>query len=111
MNATDFVKLKSSVKDISYFLTQAEYHVFINCKIKLLLLCLFSKNKKTIIVLKRQKYQPQNTEGYIAKKKPHWINLMGWVITYKIIFTCFLVAFKSEKMRLSTSRFFNKTGL
>ena len=45
MNATDFVKLKSSVKNISYFLIQAEYHVFIHCINKLLLLCLVKTRK------------------------------------------------------------------
>ena len=97
MNARDFVKLKSSVKNNSYPFIQGEYHVFLACIFTLLLLCLFSKNKKTIIVLKRQKYQPRNTEGFIAKKKSQRFNLTGWVITCKTILTYFLVAYKSEK--------------
>ena len=97
MNAGDLVKLKSSVKNISYPLIQAEYHGFLLCIYVLLVLCLFSKNKKTIIVLKRQKYQPQNTKGFLAKKKLHQFNRMGWVITFRIIHTYFLVAYKSEK--------------
>ena len=66
----------------------------------LLLLCLFSKNKTGIIAFKRRKYQPRNTNGFIAKKKSNRFNLVGWVITFKIILTYFLVAYKSEKMRL-----------
>ena len=98
MNTRDFVKLKSSVKNISYSFMEAEYHVFLPCIFTLLLLCLFSKKKKTLIVLKRQKYQPRNTNGFIAKKKSHLFNLTGWfVITFKIILTYFLVAHKYEK--------------
>ena len=48
MNARDFVKLKSSVKNISYPFIQAEYHVFLSCIFTLLVLCLFSKNKKKL---------------------------------------------------------------
>ena len=77
----------------------------------LLVLCLCSKNKKTIIVLKKQKHQPPNTKGFIEKKKSYQFNLMGWVITFKIILTYFLVAYKSEKKWDSTFLFFNKTGL
>ena len=97
MNARDFVKLKSSVKNYSYPFIQAEYHAFLPCIFTLLLLCLFSKNKKTIIVLKRQKYQPRNKKDFIAKKKSHRFNLPGWVITCKIVLTYFLIAYKSEK--------------
>ena len=103
MNARDFVKLKSSVKDISYPFKQAEYHVFLPCTITLLLLCLFSKNKKTIILLKRQNHHPRNTKGFIAKKKWHRFNFTGWVITCKIILTYFLVAYKSEKNKILNS--------
>ena len=67
LNARDFVKLKGSVKDIPYPFIQAEYHVILPCIITLLLLCLFSKDKKTLIVLKRQKHQPRNTQGFIEK--------------------------------------------
>ena len=97
MNARDFVKLKSSVKNISYPFIQAEYHIFLPCIFTLLLVCLFCKNKNTITVLKRQKYQPRNTKGFIAKKKSHRFNLTGWIITCKTIHTYFLVAYKSEK--------------
>ena len=97
MNARDFVKLKRSVENISYPFIQAEYHVFLPCISTLLVLCLFSKNIKTIIVVKRRKYQPRNTKGFIAKKKSHRCNLPGWVITFKIILAYFLVAYKSEK--------------
>ena len=76
---------------------QTEYHVFLPCIMTLLLLCLFSKNKKTIIVLKRQKHQPRNTKGFITKKKSHRFDLTGWVITCKIILTYFLVVYKSGK--------------
>ena len=82
MNARDFVKLKSSVRNSSYAFIQAEYHVFLPCIFTLLLLCFFSKNKKTVSVLKRQKYQPRNAKGFIAKKKSYWFNLTGWVIPY-----------------------------
>ena len=101
--ARDFVKLKSSVKDISFPFIQAEYHVFLPCFVTLLLLCLFSKNKKTIIVLKRQKHQPRNTKGFIVKKKSHRFNLTSWVITCKITLTYFLVAYKSEKNEIPHS--------
>ena len=100
MIARDFVKLKSSVKNISHPFRQAEYHVFSPCIFTLLLLCLFSKNKTAIIAFKRRKYQPRNTNGFIARKKSNRFNLVGWVITFKIILTYFLVAYKSEKMRL-----------
>ena len=103
MSARDFVKLKSSVKDISYPFIQGEYHVFLPCIITLILLFLFSKNKKTIFVLKRQKYQPRNRKGFIAKKKSHRFNLTGWIITCKIILTYFLVACKSEKNEILNS--------
>ena len=68
MNARDFVKLKSSVENISYSFIQAEYHVFLPCIFTLLLLCLLSKKKKTIIVLKRQnsKYKGLYSEKEIA---------------------------------------------
>ena len=55
----------------------------------LLVLCLFSKNNNCT----------QKTEIPISKL--HWCNLMDWVITFKIILTYFLLAYKSEKkMRL-----------
>ena len=57
MNVRDFLKLKNSVKNFSYLFIQAEYHVLLPRIFTLLLLCLFSKDKKTIIILKRQKYQ------------------------------------------------------
>ena len=95
MNTKDFVKLKGSVKDISDM--QTEYHVFLPCIMTLLLLCLFSKNKKTVIVLKRQKHQPRNTKGFITKKKSHRFDLTGWVITCKTILTYFSVVYKSGK--------------
>ena len=97
MNARDFVKLKTNVKGISYPFIQAEYHVFLPCIITLRLLCFFSKNKKTIIALKRQRYQPQNSKSFIAKYKSHRFNLTSWVITCRIILTYYLVAYKSEK--------------
>ena len=98
MNARDFVKLKNTVKNVSYPFIQAEYHVILPCVFTLLVLCLFSKNKKkTIIVLKRQKYQRRNTKSFIAEKKSHWFNLTGWVITFTIILTYRLVAYKFEK--------------
>ena len=108
MNARDFVKLKISLKDISYSFIQTEYHVFLPCIITLLLPCFFSKNKKTIIVLKRQNYQPRNTKGFVAIKKLHRFNLIDWVITYKIILTYFLVAYKSEKHEILHSSFLVK---
>ena len=95
MNARDFVKLKSSVKNISYPFIEVENHFFLPCTFTLVLLCLFSKNKKTITVLKRQKYQLRNRKDFIARKKSHRFNLTGWVITFKIILTYFLVACKS----------------
>ena len=63
------------------------FYAFLPCIFTLLVPCLFSKNKKAIIVLKRQKYQPRNTKGFIAKKKSHRFNRTGWVITFKIILT------------------------
>ena len=108
---SDFVQLKGSVKDISYLFIQALYHVFLPCIITLLLLCFFSKNKKTIIVLKRQKHQPRTSKDFKSKNKLHWFNLTGWVITCKIIFTYFLVVYESEKKINSTFIFVNKTGL
>ena len=96
MNVGDFVKLKSSVKNISYPFIQAEYHAFLPSIFSLLILCFFSKNKKTIIVPERQKYQPRNTKGFIANKEPHRLNFTGWVVTFKITLTHLLVAYKYE---------------
>ena len=96
MNARDFVQLKSSVKDIFYLFLQEEYHVFLKFAVVLLLLSLFSKNKKSIIILKRQKQQPRSTKGFIAKIKSHRFNLTGCVITCKIILRYFLVVYKYE---------------
>ena len=48
MNARDFVKLKNTVKNVSYPFIQAEYHVILPCVFTLLILCLFSKNKKKL---------------------------------------------------------------
>ena len=104
------MELKSSAKNISYHLIREEYHVFLPSIFTLLLLCLFNKNKKTIILLKRQKYQPRNTRGFIAKKKSHRFNLTVWVITCKFILTYFLVAYNLKKWD-STFLFFNKRGL
>ena len=51
------------------------YHVKLRC---------VSKNKNTIIVLKRQEYQLQDAKSFIAKNKSHRFNFTGWVTTYKI---------------------------
>ena len=97
MNVGDFVKLKSSVKNISCPFIEAEYHAFLPCIFTLLILCFFSsKSKKTIIVPERQKYQPRNTKGFIVNKEPHRLNFTGWAVNFKITLTHLLVAYKYE---------------
>ena len=66
------------------------------CIITLLLLCSFSKSKKTIIVLKRQKYKPRNTKSFLRKNKLYQSNLTDCVIICKVGLRLFLAAHKSE---------------
>ena len=97
INARDFVKLKSRVKNNSYPFIQAEYHIFFTVYIYVTTLLSLQQKQETITVLKRQKYQPQNKKGFTAKKKSHRFTLTGWIITCKVILTYFLGAYKSEK--------------
>lgn len=96
-NARDFMQLKSTMNDISYSFKQEKYHVFLLCIITLLLLCSFIKSKKTIIVLKRQNYQPRNTKSFLRKNKLHQFNITDCVIICKVGLTLFLAAYKSEQ--------------
>ena len=110
MNEWDFLKLKSSVKDISYPFIQVEYHFFLPLIITLPLLRLFSKNKKSIIVLKIKKYQPRNTKGFIAKKNCIGIILRVGLSLIRLslnVFICIQIWKKWD----SACLFFNKTGL
>ena len=69
MNARDFVKLKSSGKNISYPFIQAEYHVFLPCIFTLLRLRLFSKNKENYNSTQKTEISTSKYKGLYSKKE------------------------------------------
>lgn len=83
MNARHFVQLKTSMRYIFYPFIQREYNVFWPGLITLPFLCFFFKNKKTIVILKRQKHQPWNTKGFIAQNKSHKLSYLLSDYAYK----------------------------
>ena len=92
----DFVQLNST-KDVTYFYIPIFYFVFIPLLFTILLSEYSSNNRKTILSLKRSKYQPRTKRrSFSNKTKSHHFSFTTCFVVCKFILLYFLLAHKSE---------------